>query len=80
MSTVRTNISIDNELKLKATKIASELGLSFSGLVRILLLKTVNKSCLCGLEKGILDYINGDVVVSSGKEYLAKLDEMIKNA
>ncbi|QIV96491.1 RelB antitoxin of RelBE toxin-antitoxin system [Allofrancisella inopinata] len=73
MSTVRTNISLDNDLKLKATEVASTLGLSFSGLVRLLLSKTVNKNKLTGLEQGMLDYINGDVEISSGEEFLAKL-------
>jgi len=77
MSTIRTNISIDSELKLKATEIASELGLSFSGLVRLLLSKTVNKNRLCGLEEGILDYINGDVVVSSSENFLKELQKDI---
>lgn len=77
MSTVRTNISIDSELKIKATEMASELGLSFSGLVRLLLSKTVNKARLCGLEEGLLDYINGDIVISSSETFLNEIQKDI---
>ena len=77
MNTVRTNITIDSELKTKATEMASELGLSFSALVRLLLSKMVNKERLTSLEEGVLDYMSGDVIVSSGEDYLKELQKDI---
>lgn len=78
MSTVRTNISIDSDLKSKATEIASDLGLSFSGLVRLLLSKTVNKNKLSGLEEGMLDYINGDIEQVSITDFKKEIDNLRK--
>ena len=78
MSIVRTNISIDSDLKNKASDVASDLGLSFSGLVRLLLSKTVNKNKLTGLEEGLLDYINGDVEQISISEFRKELHSLRK--
>jgi antitoxin component of RelBE/YafQ-DinJ toxin-antitoxin module len=78
MTTVRTNITIDDDLKTKATAVAKEMGISFSALVRLLLIKTTNKKS-SGVEKGLLDYINGDYTRTSVDDFLNELDSDIES-
>ncbi|WP_192485264.1 MULTISPECIES: type II toxin-antitoxin system RelB/DinJ family antitoxin [Cysteiniphilum] len=79
MSSTRINITLDDDLKNQATALAKDMGLSFSALVRLLLAKTV-KNKLSGVEQGLLDYINGDVVKMTSEEFFNELERDIQNA
>lgn len=79
MSSTRINITLDDDLKNQASALAKDMGLSFSALVRLLLAKTV-KGKLSGVEQGLLDYINGDVVKITSEEFFNELERDIKNA
>lgn len=76
--TPRINVTLTPQIKDEAVILAKSMGLSLSSLVRFLISEKLENRKLQAVDK-ILSDTGGDTHCSSD-EFLAELDQMIKNA
>lgn len=76
--TPRINVTLTPQIKDEAVILAKSMGLSLSSLVRFLISEKLENRKLQAVDK-ILSDTDGDTHCSSD-EFLAELDQMIKNA